>query len=95
MPIFMASQFAEALEAFGNDQVYFISDPDQVQETRVYDIMKTHNISELFAVPLQIDGNFCGFISVDNPRQGYEEEALLFSLRFFVANSLAMKQKQE
>ncbi len=95
MPIFMASQFAEALEAFGNDQVYFISDPDQVQETKLYDIMKTHNISELFAVPLQIDGNFCGFISVDNPRQGYEEEALLFSLRFFVANSLAMKQKQE
>ncbi len=86
------------IDNFKEKGFYIISDiEDEKSAGRmdIYDLLKAQNIQTLVTVPLERDGEVIGFMGVDNPNHKYEDSSLLSSLRFFVSNSLAAKERQE
>lgn len=95
MPVIPESILERGIAAFDTAQAYYIPDVEEEKGHETYEILKERGIKRLLAVPLKKDGEMTGFVSVDNPRDSYEDATLLSSIQFFISNSLAMKQHQE
>lgn len=95
MPKISASALARGIKEFNDSQVYYIPDIEQEKGYETYEILKDRDISRLLAVPLYREKNITGFVSVDNPRDFYDDARLLSSIQFFISNSLSAKKYQD
>ena len=83
------------MKQFQRGKKYYIANIEQELGTPHYNIIKDQGIYRLLTVPLLEQGKVIGFVGVDNPQQHYEDETLLASLQYFVANALRQKKEQE
>ena len=83
------------MEAFMKNEVYYISDVEHEKMFPTYEMLKEQDIQRLLAVPLWENDEIIGFLGVDNPSEHCEDNTLLSSIQFFVANSLSSKKQQE
>lgn len=95
MPEIPASALVRGLQAFHESKVYYIPDTEQEKGQETYEFFEGRNISRLLAVPICKGKEIIGFVSVDNPRESYEDATLLSSIQFFISNSLATKKYQD
>lgn len=95
MPEIPEEALARGVKAFKDCKVYYIPDIEQEKGFETYEILKGRGIQRLLAVPLCEEENITGFVSVDNPRDSYDDATLLSSIQFFISNSLEMKSRQE
>lgn len=83
------------MKQFQQGKKYYIADIEQERGTPHYTIIKNQGIYRLLTVPLLEQGKVIGFVGVGNPQQHYEDETLLASLQYFVANALRQKKERE
>ena len=95
MPEIPADALARGVKAFQECKVYYIPDIEQEKGYETYEILRGREIQRLLAVPLCEEENITGFVSVDNPRDSYDDATLLSSIQFFISNSLETKSRQE
>lgn len=84
------------IEAFKKDNLYYMENLEQENGTDAYEILDNQKISSLLAVPICSQGNkeIIGFLGVDNPREHCNEPTLLSSMRYFIFNSLSIREEQ-
>ena len=95
MPEIPAEALSRGIKAFKESQVYYIPDIEREKGYVTYDILKGRNIQRLLAVPFDNEKQITGFVSVDNPRESYDDATLLSSIQFFISNSLSTKKYQD
>lgn len=95
MPEIPVEVLSDGIREFETSQVYYIPDIEKEKGRANYEILKGRGIQRLLAVPLCSDGRMTGFVSVDNPRESYDDATLLSSIQFFVSNSLLRKEQKE
>lgn len=95
MPEIPASTLARIVQAFHESKMYYIPDTEQEKGRENYKLFKERDISRLIAVPIGRGKTITGFVSVDNPKESYDDATLLSSIQFFILNSLATKEYQD
>ncbi len=91
MPEISSTMLEKGFEAFNNKKVYYLADTAQEN----HELFEGRNISHLLAVPIVKEQEVIGFVSVDNPKESYDDATLLSSIQFFISNSLATKKYQD
>lgn len=78
------------VEKFRTDGEFFISSihADLDPESMDYKLLQVQNVSTLMAAPLYFDGEICGFIGVDNPRENLKNMTLLRAASDFIVVEL-------
>lgn len=79
------------MTAFQNNNYVIIKDVEEIRNDSpdLYAVLKPQDIQSLYAVPLMISGRLSGFIGVDNPRSTHHDLTLLFSLAYFMDNTIS------
>lgn len=95
MPEIPASALTKGLQSFNDSKVYYIPDTEQERGHENYEFFEGRGISRLLAVPIFKGSEIIGFVSVDNPRESYDDATILSSIQFFISNSLATKKYQD
>ena len=95
LPEVSASVIERAVETFRESKAYYLSDTEQEKGYESYEIFKGRDIKRMLAVPICKDNTVTGFVSVDNPKESYDDATLLTSIQFFISNSLATKKYQD
>ncbi len=95
MPEIPASMLVRGIKAFNEVKVYYIPDIEQEKGHENYELFKGRNVTRLLAVPIFKGKEITGFVSVDNPKESYDDETILSSIQFFISNSLATKEHQD
>ncbi len=89
------SAMMSALETFQKSEICYIPDTEQEKDHEIYGYLADRNVSSVLAVPIRKEQSIIGFVSVDNPKESYDDAALLTSIQFFISNSLATKKYQD
>ena len=95
MPELPASALANALQSFQKAGVCYIPDTEQEKGHEISPYFAERNIKSVLAVPIGRGDENIGFVSVDNPKESYDDATLLTSIRFFISNSLETKAYQD
>lgn len=95
MPEIPSSMLSRGIRAFNEEKVYYIPDIEQEKGYENYELFKGMDVNRLLAVPIFKDKEITGFVSVDNPRESYDDATILSSIQFFISNSLATKEHQD
>ena len=79
------------MTAFSNSNYVIIKDIEEIKKESpdLYDVLKPQDIKSLYVVPLKINDRLSGFIGVDNPRNSHHDLTLLFSLAYFMDNTIS------
>jgi diguanylate cyclase (GGDEF)-like protein len=93
MPEIPASVLVKGIQAFNESKAYYI--PDTEQEKENYRFFQGRDIKRVLAVPIYRGKVITGFVSVDNPKESYDDATILSSIQFFISNSLATKEYQD
>ncbi len=95
LPEVPAATIAGAAQAFRESKAHYIADTEQERGSASYEFLKGRGIERMLAVPIGKGEDMIGFVSVDNPRESYDDAALLTSIQFFISSSLATKEYQD
>lgn len=83
------------MECFQRDEVYFMSNIEQENGGKSYDMLQEQQVDRLLAVPLKRKKKIIGFLGVDNPKNHYDDATLLSSIQYFITNSIERKERQQ
>lgn len=97
MQIVPLSAIPYIFDTFNKKEQLIISQIEEIKYSypSEYQILKQRNTTSLFAVPLEEEHTFCGYIAVDNPETNHDTISLLQSIAISIINEMKKRRLYE